>query len=163
LSSRYIKKIYIGGPCGVWSRIRPARATRRPGSRPVRPRARADRERPILRRRTRDPRRTRMSATAPQDATAQSAAVRPVQRSLPEDELADLQRRIKATRWPERETVPDDSQGVPLAMIQKVASYWGESYHWSRCDALLSPLPNFVTEIDGLDIHFIHVRSKHEG
>ena len=104
-----------------------------------------------------------MSATAPQNETAQTAAIRPFQVSFPEEELVDLQRRIKATRWPERETVRDDSQGVPLAMIQEVARYWGDEYDGSRCEALLNPLPQFITDIEGLDIHFIHVRSKHEG
>jgi pimeloyl-ACP methyl ester carboxylesterase len=104
-----------------------------------------------------------MSATAPQNETAQTAAIRPFQVSFPEEELVDLQRRVKATRWPERETVRDDSQGVPLAMIQEVARYWGDEYDGSRCEALLNPLPQFITDIEGLDIHFIHVRSKHEG
>ena len=104
-----------------------------------------------------------MSATAPQHTTAETAAIRPFTVSFPEQELADLQRRIQATRWPERETVADDSQGVPLAMIREVARHWGGEYDWSRCEALLNSLPQFVTEIDGLDIHFIHVRSKHEG
>src|SRR5262249_40462527 len=70
--------------------------------------------------------------------------------------------RIQATRWPERETVGDDSQGVPLAMMQDLARHWVTDYDWSRCEAELDALPNFVTEIDGLDIHFIHVRSAHE-
>ncbi|MEA3126906.1 MAG: hypothetical protein QOD67_3925, partial [Caballeronia sp.] len=74
----------------------------------------------------------------------------------------DLRRRIKATRWPERETVTDDSQGVPLAMIQELARHWSTDYDWRKCEARLNALPQFVTEIDGLDIHFIHVRSKHE-
>src|SRR5205085_4296868 len=66
------------------------------------------------------------------------------------------------TRWPERETVTDDSQGVPLAMMQDLASYWGNGYDWRKCEAKLNALPNFITEVDGLDIHFIHVRSQHE-
>ena len=82
--------------------------------------------------------------------------------SFPEAELAELRRRIIATRWPERETVTDDSQGVPLATIQELARYWGTDYDWSKCQERLNSLPQFVTEIDGLDIHFIHVRSKHE-
>jgi len=77
-------------------------------------------------------------------------------------ELDDMRRRIAATRWPERETVDDDSQGVPLAMMQDLARYWATEYDWSRCEAELNALPNFSTEIDGLDIHFIHVRSRHE-
>jgi pimeloyl-ACP methyl ester carboxylesterase len=80
----------------------------------------------------------------------------------PDAELADLRRRIKATRWPERETVDDISQGVQLATIQKLAHYWATEYDWRRCESKLKTLPHFVTEVDGLDIHFIHVRSKHE-
>ena len=79
-----------------------------------------------------------------------------------EDDLADLRRRIQATRWPEQETVADQSQGVQLATIQALARYWGSEYDFGRLDAQLKGLPHFVTEIDGLDIHFIHVRSKHE-
>jgi pimeloyl-ACP methyl ester carboxylesterase len=89
-------------------------------------------------------------------------AIRPLRVHVPEAQLADLRRRVKATRWPERETVSDGSQGVPLAMIQEVARRWSTDYDWRRCEARLNALPNFVTEIDGLDIHFIHVRSKHE-
>jgi pimeloyl-ACP methyl ester carboxylesterase len=81
---------------------------------------------------------------------------------IPEAELTDLRRRISATKWPERETVMDQSQGVQIATIQKLASYWGTEYDWRRCEARLSALPQFITEIDGLDIHFIHVRSRHE-
>ena len=79
-----------------------------------------------------------------------------------EEEIDDLRRRIRATRWPERETVDDDSQGARLAMMQALAEYWGSDYAWSKCEAKLDALPNFITEIDGLDIHFIHVRSQHE-
>ncbi|HVE42742.1 MAG TPA: epoxide hydrolase [Planctomycetota bacterium] len=89
-------------------------------------------------------------------------AVRPFRVSFPEADLAELRRRINATRWPEREPVPDASQGVQLATIQKVARYWGTDYDWSACEKRLNALPNFMTTIDGLDIHFIHVRSKHE-
>jgi len=92
----------------------------------------------------------------------EQTAVRPFQVGFPEDELAELRRRINATRWPERETVSDDSQGVPLAMMQELARYWGTDYDWVACEAKLNALPNFLTEIDGLDIHFIHVRSPHE-
>ena len=91
-----------------------------------------------------------------------SAAIRPFDISFPEADLADLRRRIVATRWPDRETVADSSQGVQLETIQALALYWGTSYDWRRCEARLNALPNFLTEIDGLDIHFIHVRSKHE-
>ena len=90
-------------------------------------------------------------------------AIRPFHiQEVPEAELAELRRRINATIWPERETVPDASQGVQLATMQALARYWGTEYDWRRCEAQLSALPNFITEIDGLDIHFIHVRSKHE-
>ena len=74
--------------------------------------------------------------------------------------LDDLRKRIAATRWPEKETVADDSQGVQLATMQKLASYWAKDYDWRKCEAKLKALPHFVTNIDGLDIHFIHVRSK---
>src|SRR5471030_3493843 len=83
-------------------------------------------------------------------------AIRPLRVHVPETQLIDLRRRIKATRWPERETVSDDSQGVPLAMIQEVARHWSTDYDWRKCEAKLNALPQFVTEIDGLDIHFIH-------
>jgi pimeloyl-ACP methyl ester carboxylesterase len=95
-------------------------------------------------------------------ATELSAAVRPFQIDFPEPELEDLRSRIRATRWPERETVTDDSQGVPLALMQELADYWASDYDWRRCEAHLNALPNFLTEIDGLDIHFIHARSQHE-
>jgi pimeloyl-ACP methyl ester carboxylesterase len=88
--------------------------------------------------------------------------VRPFQVSFPSSDLDELRRRVEATRWPERETVVDDSQGVPLAMMQALAQRWANDYDWSKCEAKLNALPNFVTEIDGLDIHFIHVRSEHE-
>ncbi len=90
-----------------------------------------------------------------------NTAVRPFQVGFPDAELAELRRRINATRWPERETVTDDSQGVPLAMMQELTRYWGTEYDWGACEAKLNALPNFITEIDGLDIHFIHVRSAH--
>jgi pimeloyl-ACP methyl ester carboxylesterase len=89
-------------------------------------------------------------------------AIRPMRIHVPEAQLVDLRRRIKATRWPDKETVNDESQGVPLAMIQEVARHWSTDYDWRRCEAKLNALPNFITEVDGLDIHFIHVRSKHE-
>lgn len=90
-------------------------------------------------------------------------AIRPFQlKQVPETELADLRRRITATRWPERELVADASQGVRLATMQKLARYWATDYDWRTCETKLNALPNFITEIDGLDIHFIHVRSKHE-
>src|SRR5258706_1057338 len=95
-------------------------------------------------------------------ADAGKDAIRPFHLNFPEAELADLRKRINATKWPERETVTDASQGVQLATIQKLARYWGTEYNWSPCEARLNALPNFITEIDELDIHFIHVRSKHE-
>ena len=90
------------------------------------------------------------------------AEIRPFQVGFPEAELAELRRRIDATRWPERETVTDDSQGVPLATMQELARHWGTDYDWRKCEAKLNAVPNFITEIDGLDIHFLHVRSEHE-
>jgi pimeloyl-ACP methyl ester carboxylesterase len=87
--------------------------------------------------------------------------IRPFRVEFSEEEIADLRRRIAATRWPERETVTDDSQGVRLALMQELAGYWGTDYDWRKCEAKLNALPQFVTEIDGLDIHFIHVRSPH--
>jgi pimeloyl-ACP methyl ester carboxylesterase len=89
------------------------------------------------------------------------AEVRPFQIEFPAEEITELRRRVNATRWPERETVTDDSQGVPLAMIQELARYWGSDYDWSKCEKKLNDLPNFITEIDGLDVHFLHVRSPH--
>jgi pimeloyl-ACP methyl ester carboxylesterase len=90
------------------------------------------------------------------------STIRQFRVAFPEAELTELRRRINATRWPERETVTDDSQGVRLALMQEVARYWGTDYDWFKCEANLNDLPNFLTEIDGLDIHFIHVRSQHE-
>jgi pimeloyl-ACP methyl ester carboxylesterase len=88
--------------------------------------------------------------------------IRPFRVDIPDEALEDLRRRIAATNWPEKETVADQSQGVPLAMIQKLARYWMTDYDWRRCEADLNALPQFITEIDGLDIHFLHVRSQHE-
>ena len=103
-----------------------------------------------------------IAAQAPAASAAAGDAIRPFRVNVPEAELVDLRRRIAATRWPERETVTDESQGVPLATIQEVLRYWGKDYDWRKCEARLNALPQFVTEIDGLDIHFIHVRSRHE-
>lgn len=97
-----------------------------------------------------------------EDAMTDNTAIRPFHVSFPESELTELNRRIKLTRWPERELVPDITQGVQLATMQALAKYWANEYDWRKCEARLAALPNFVTEIDGLDIHFIHVRSKHE-
>ena len=103
---------------------------------------------------------TQTSAT--QRGSEQADAIRPFNVNFLEAELTELRRRINATNWPERETVTDASQGVQLATSQALAHYWGTDYDWRKCEARLNALPNFITEIDGLDIHFIHVRSKHE-
>ena len=95
-------------------------------------------------------------------AATEDTAVRPFRINVPEEALVDLRRRLAATRWPEKETVTDDSQGVPLATMQELARYWATDYDWRKVEARLNALPQFITEIDGLDIHFIHVRSKHE-
>jgi pimeloyl-ACP methyl ester carboxylesterase len=95
-------------------------------------------------------------------AAGEGVAVRPFRVDVPEEDLVDLRRRIADTQWPERETVADESQGVPLATMQELARYWATDYDWRKCEATLNALPQFITEIDGLDIHFIHVRSKHE-
>jgi len=108
---------------------------------------------------------TMTQASATQRGREQASdknAIRPFHVNVPEAELTELRRRINATKWPERETVADDSQGVQLATIQALAQYWGTDYDWRKVEARLNALPNFITEIDGLDIHFIHVRSKHE-
>ena len=110
------------------------------------------------------------AATAPASATLTDSlvievvsdqSIRPFRFEASDEALADLRRRILDTRWPDRETVPDDSQGVQLATMQKLAAYWATDYDWRKCEARLNALPNFLTEIDGLDVHFIHVRSKH--
>jgi pimeloyl-ACP methyl ester carboxylesterase len=95
-------------------------------------------------------------------AASASDAIRPFRVHFPDAELAELRRRVSATQWPERETVTDQSQGPQLATLQKLARYWVTEYDWRKVEARLDALPNFVTEIDGLDIHFIHVRSKHK-
>ncbi|HEX7140588.1 MAG TPA: alpha/beta fold hydrolase [Vicinamibacterales bacterium] len=93
----------------------------------------------------------------------EAMAIRPFQVvKVPDAELTELRRRINATRWPERETVTDASQGVQFATTQALARYWATDYDWRKCEAKLSAVPHFITEIDGLDIHFIHVRSKHD-
>ena len=101
-----------------------------------------------------------MSITAEKSAGA--TAIRPFHVDVPEEALTDLRRRIAATQWPERETVPDQSQGVPLAVVQELARHWATDYDWRACEARLNALPQFTTEIDGLEIHFIHARSEHE-
>src|SRR5271168_2478302 len=96
------------------------------------------------------------------EQTAEKNAIRPFQMNFPEAELAELRKRINATKWPERETVADASQGVQLTTIQALARYWATEYDWRKIEAKMNALPQFITEIDGLDIHFMHVRSKHE-
>jgi len=103
---------------------------------------------------------TKTSST--QRSSEQADAIRPFHVNVPETELTELRRRISATRWPERETVTDATQGVQLATAQALASYWAKEYDWRKVEARLNALPQFITELDGLDIHFIHVRSKHE-
>jgi pimeloyl-ACP methyl ester carboxylesterase len=94
--------------------------------------------------------------------TRTATDIRPFTVEVPEEKLADLRRRILATQWPEQETVPDQSQGVPLRAMQDLAQHWATDYDWRRCEERLKALPHFLTEIDGLDIHFVHVRSRHE-
>jgi pimeloyl-ACP methyl ester carboxylesterase len=103
-----------------------------------------------------------MTQTSATQQPSDKNAIRPFQVNVPEAELTELRRRINATQWPERETVTDQSQGVQLATIQKLARYWATDYDWRKVEAKLQALPQFITEIDGLDIHFIHVRSEHE-
>jgi pimeloyl-ACP methyl ester carboxylesterase len=93
---------------------------------------------------------------------ADNAAIRPFHFEAPQADLVDLRNRIKAAKWPEREQVTDASQGVQLETMRKLAQYWGDSHDWRKCEAKINALPNFITEIDGLDIHFIHVRSSHD-
>src|SRR5271155_1566677 len=99
---------------------------------------------------------------ASEPASGDKTAIRPFQVNVPEARIAKLRSRIEATEWPDRETVADESQGVQLATMQELARYWATDYDWRKCEAKLNSLPNFMTEIDGLDIHYIHVRSKHE-
>ena len=103
-----------------------------------------------------------MSAEFIERHTARDETIRPFHVAIPEETIADLRQRVAATRWPDKETVADQSQGVPLATIQELVRYWSTDYDWRTCEAKLNALPQFVTEIDGLDIHFIHVHSKHE-
>jgi pimeloyl-ACP methyl ester carboxylesterase len=94
-------------------------------------------------------------------AVVEDPSIRPFHVSFPDEELVELRRRIEATRWPERETVNDDSQGVPLATMQQLARSWASDYDWRKVEARLNALPQYTTEIDGLDLHFLHVRSQH--
>src|SRR3954451_9448330 len=91
-----------------------------------------------------------------------TTAIREFHVKFPQEALDDLRRRLEATRWPDKETVDDDSQSRPLAMMQKVVQHWSRDYDWRKCEAALNALPQFITEIDALDIHFIHVHSQHE-
>ena len=95
-------------------------------------------------------------------ATTETTGIRPFHIEVPEEQLAELHQRIAAARLPSKELVADRSQGVQLATIQELARYWATEYDWRRCEARLNALPQFTTEIDGVDIHFIHVRSRHE-
>jgi len=101
-------------------------------------------------------------SSATQRGSEQADAIRPFHVNVAEAELTEMRRRINATKWPERETVTDASQGVQLATMQALARYWATEYDWRKIEAKMKALPQFITEIDGLDIHFIHVRSKHE-
>jgi hypothetical protein len=94
--------------------------------------------------------------------TTTDLAIRPFEVHMPDENVADLRRRIAATRWPGQELVADPSQGVQLATVQALARYWATEYDWRACEARLNALPQFTTEIDGLGIHFIHVRSRHQ-
>ncbi|WP_326566131.1 epoxide hydrolase [Amycolatopsis rhabdoformis] len=103
-----------------------------------------------------------LMSTVANAATAGSPAVRPFRIAVPQRELTDLRNRLRATRWPTRETVADDSQGLQLRRVQDLVKYWATRYDWRTTEAKLNSLPQFVTEIDGLDIHFLHIRSRHE-
>src|SRR5215469_6460696 len=94
--------------------------------------------------------------------TEADRTIRPFEVHVPDEDLADLRRRVAATRWPPGELVADQSQGVQLATIQALVTHWGTGYDWRGCEAKLNALPQFTTELDGLDIHFIHVKSRHE-
>src|SRR5438067_1298062 len=101
------------------------------------------------------PTRKRTCMTVMAEKSADAAAIRPFTIDVPEADLEDLRARIAATRWPEEEPVEDYSQGVPLATVQRIARYWHDEYDWRKCEARLNAYPQFVTEIDGLDLHFV--------
>jgi len=105
---------------------------------------------------------TLAAATRPSAQAIDRDAIRPFRVRIPDEEIVELRRRIAETRWPTRELVEDRSQGVQLAMLQELARYWSTDYDWRKCEARLNALPQFTTGIDGVDIHFIHVRSQHE-
>ena len=104
------------------------------------------------------------TATKPKSSPRPSSqrSIRPFRVSIPETEIVELRRRIAGTRWPTKELVEDRSQGVQLATLRELARYWSTEYDWHKCEARLNTLPQFTTEIDGVEIHFIHVRSRHE-
>jgi pimeloyl-ACP methyl ester carboxylesterase len=104
----------------------------------------------------------RPQSTKPRSEPAADTSIRPFTINFPDEAITDLRRRIAATRWPDKETVDDDSQGVPLAPMRELARYWASDYDWRKIETRLNGIPQFMTTIDGLDIHFIHVRSKHE-
>jgi hypothetical protein len=108
---------------------------------------------------SRPPSRTEIVMTS---AAETAIDIRPFQVDIPEEELAELRRRIEATRWPSKELVADRSQGVQLATLQALAGYWTTEYDWRKAEAKLNAVPQFTTEIDGVEIHFIHVKSRHE-
>lgn len=99
---------------------------------------------------------------SPLRAAASNDAIHPFRIHIPEEELVDLRRRLAATRWPDKETVTDQSQGAQLAKLRGLVQYWGTDYDWRKVEAALNALPQFITNIDGTDIHFIHVRSRHK-
>jgi Epoxide hydrolase N terminus len=101
-------------------------------------------------------------AAGADQAKSENGAIRPYDVDVPEEDLDDLRRRIAATRWPSKELVADRSQGVQLATLQQLARYWTTDYDWRKAEARLNALPQFTTEIDGVEIHFIHARSQHE-
>src|SRR5438270_12351811 len=101
-----------------------------------------------------------MAVTSDNPTTA--TAIRPFHIDIPDEKIDDLRRRIAATRWPSKELVADRSQGVQLATMKELARYWTTEYDWRKCEARLNALPQFTTEIDGVDVHFIHVKSPHE-
>lgn len=104
---------------------------------------------------------THLAAQPALVTATEDSAIRPFRVNVPEEQLVGLRRRIAATRWPDRETVSDQSQGIQLAKLKPLVEYWGTSYDWRKAEAKLNALPQFVTRIDGVDIHFIHVRSQH--
>src|SRR5712692_2984353 len=95
-------------------------------------------------------------------AAGEDDSIRPFRANIPQEAITELRRRVAATRWPDKETVIDGSQGVQLAKLQELVRYWGTDYDWRKAEAKLNALPQFMTNIDGMDIHFIHVRSRHK-